>query len=91
MLKVSAQLLRQSKPSAELAEVKKLFLSDMTLLCNNNRENRRTVLQMSVWQVRKLLTLLSCRAPAQEPQQQTSAINNLSGRRKILLPPAAAA
>merc|ERR1712013_223530 len=50
MLKVSAQLLRQSKPSPELSEVKKLFLSDMTLLCNNNRENRRTVLQMSVWQ-----------------------------------------
>ena len=24
----------------------------MTLLCNNNRENRRTVLQMSVWQVK---------------------------------------
>merc|ERR1719414_1949162 len=50
MLKVSAQLLRQSKPSQELSEVKKLFLSDMTLLCNNNRENRRTVLQMTVWQ-----------------------------------------
>lgn len=50
MLKVSAQLLRQSKASPELSEVKKLFLSDMTLLCNNNRENRRTVLQMSVWQ-----------------------------------------
>ena len=32
-------------------DVKKLFLSDMTLLCNSNRENRRTVLQMSVWQV----------------------------------------
>lgn len=31
-------------------EVKRLFLSDMTLLCNSNRENRRTVLQMSVWQ-----------------------------------------
>lgn len=31
-------------------EVKKIFLSDMTLLCNSNRENRRTVLQMSVWQ-----------------------------------------
>ena len=31
-------------------QVKKMFLSDMTLLCNNNRENRRTVLQMSVWQ-----------------------------------------
>jgi len=35
---------------SQLLEVKKLFLSDMTLLCNNNRENRRTVLQMSVWQ-----------------------------------------
>ena len=45
-----ASLLRQSKPCHALEEVKKLFLSDMTLLCNNSRENRRTVLQMSVWQ-----------------------------------------
>ena len=43
-------MIRQSKSSPDLEEVKKLFLSDMTLLCNNNRENRRTVLQMSVWQ-----------------------------------------
>ncbi|KAL9700780.1 hypothetical protein quinque_004221 [Culex quinquefasciatus] len=51
ILKVVATLIRQSKLRAEqLLEVKKLFLSDMTLLCNNNRENRRTVLQMSVWQ-----------------------------------------
>ncbi|XP_065282933.2 neurobeachin isoform X1 [Dermacentor albipictus] len=50
ILKVVATLIRQSKPCEELIEVKKLFLSDMTLLCNNNRENRRTVLQMSVWQ-----------------------------------------
>ncbi len=50
ILKVVASLIRQSKPSQKLEEVKKLFLSDMTLLCNNNRENRRTVLQMSVWQ-----------------------------------------
>lgn len=50
VLKVVASLIRQSKPSQKLEEVKKLFLSDMTLLCNNNRENRRTVLQMSVWQ-----------------------------------------
>ncbi|XP_076065007.1 neurobeachin-like [Oratosquilla oratoria] len=50
ILKVCATLIRQSKPSENLMEVKKLFLSDMTLLCNNNRDNRRTVLQMSVWQ-----------------------------------------
>ncbi|XP_064086341.1 neurobeachin-like isoform X2 [Macrobrachium nipponense] len=50
ILKVCATLIRQSKPSDTLMEVKKLFLSDMTLLCNNNRDNRRTVLQMSVWQ-----------------------------------------
>ncbi|XP_054709401.1 neurobeachin-like [Uloborus diversus] len=50
ILKVIATLIRQSKPCEELMETKKLFLSDMTLLCNNNKENRRTVLQMSVWQ-----------------------------------------
>lgn len=50
VLKVVATLIRQSKQTEQLLEVKKLFLSDMTLLCNNNRENRRTVLQMSVWQ-----------------------------------------
>ncbi|CAB3374567.1 Hypothetical predicted protein [Cloeon dipterum] len=50
ILKVVATLIRQSKQTENLQDVKKLFLSDMTLLCNNNRENRRTVLQMSVWQ-----------------------------------------
>ncbi|KAL4097724.1 hypothetical protein QTP88_022448 [Uroleucon formosanum] len=50
ILKVVATLIRQAKPSEQLLEVKKLFLSDMTILCSNNRENRRTVLQMSVWQ-----------------------------------------
>lgn len=51
ILKVVATLVRQSKHGSEqLLDVKRLFLSDMTLLCNGNRENRRTVLQMSVWQ-----------------------------------------
>uniref|UniRef100_T1GBA3 DUF4704 domain-containing protein n=1 Tax=Megaselia scalaris TaxID=36166 RepID=T1GBA3_MEGSC len=50
ILKVVATLIRQSKQTENLMEVKKIFLSDMTLLCNSNRENRRTVLQMSVWQ-----------------------------------------
>ena len=38
ILKVVASLIRQSKSSPDLEEVKKLFLSDMTLLCNNNRK-----------------------------------------------------
>ncbi|XP_039226217.1 neurobeachin isoform X6 [Drosophila yakuba] len=50
ILKVVATLIRQSKQTESLIDVKKLFLQDMTLLCNSNRENRRTVLQMSVWQ-----------------------------------------
>merc|ERR1712029_328178 len=70
MLKVSAQLLRQSKPSLELSEVKKLFLSDMTLLCNNNRENRRTVLQMSVWQ--EWLISLAVIHPTNEEESKIS-------------------
>jgi len=70
MLKVSAQLLRQSKPSVELSEVKKLFLSDMTLLCNNNRENRRTVLQMSVWQ--EWLISLAVIHPTNEEESKIS-------------------
>ncbi|CAH1776878.1 unnamed protein product [Owenia fusiformis] len=50
VLKVIAQLIKQSKQSEELQNVKKVFLSDLTILCNHNRDNRRTVLQMSVWQ-----------------------------------------
>ncbi|KAK7469905.1 hypothetical protein BaRGS_00036068 [Batillaria attramentaria] len=50
ILKVIATMIRQSKPTAEVLEVKKKFLSDLTVLCNNNKDNRRTVLQMSVWQ-----------------------------------------
>merc|ERR1712240_826785 len=64
------QLLRQSKASPELSEVKKLFLSDMTLLCNNNRENRRTVLQMSVWQ--EWLISLAVIHPTNEEESKIS-------------------
>lgn len=55
ILKVVASLIRQSKPCAKLEEVKKLFLSDMTLLCNNNRENRRTVLQVCITDCAKVI------------------------------------
>ncbi|XP_062872343.1 neurobeachin isoform X2 [Trichomycterus rosablanca] len=50
ILKVVATLLKSSTPSAELMEVRRLFLSDMIKLFSNSRENRRCLLQCSVWQ-----------------------------------------
>uniref|UniRef100_G3PCH8 Neurobeachin n=1 Tax=Gasterosteus aculeatus aculeatus TaxID=481459 RepID=G3PCH8_GASAC len=50
ILKVIASLLKNSAPSNELMEVRRLFLSDMIKLFGNSRENRRCLLQCSVWQ-----------------------------------------
>ncbi|XP_047579101.1 neurobeachin isoform X1 [Lutra lutra] len=50
ILKVVATLLKNSTPSPELMEVRRLFLSDMIKLFSNSRENRRCLLQCSVWQ-----------------------------------------
>ncbi|XP_055014161.1 LOW QUALITY PROTEIN: lipopolysaccharide-responsive and beige-like anchor protein [Boleophthalmus pectinirostris] len=50
ILKVIAALLKSSAPSAETMEVRRVFLSDMIKLFNNSRENRRSLLQCSVWQ-----------------------------------------
>lgn len=50
ILKVIATLIRHSKVNENSAEVKKVFLNDLIVLCSNSRDNRRTVLQMSVWQ-----------------------------------------
>ncbi|XP_037621277.1 lipopolysaccharide-responsive and beige-like anchor protein isoform X1 [Sebastes umbrosus] len=50
ILKVIAALLKTSPPSPESMEVRKVFLSDMIKLFNNSRENRRSLLQCSVWQ-----------------------------------------
>ncbi|XP_071977592.1 lipopolysaccharide-responsive and beige-like anchor protein isoform X2 [Engystomops pustulosus] len=50
ILKVIATLLRNSPPSQEVMEVRRMFLSDMIKLFNNSRENRRSLLQCSVWQ-----------------------------------------
>ncbi|XP_073432355.1 lipopolysaccharide-responsive and beige-like anchor protein isoform X2 [Dendrobates tinctorius] len=49
-LKVIATLLRNSPRSQEVMEVRRMFLSDMIKLFNNSRENRRSLLQCSVWQ-----------------------------------------
>ncbi|XP_067362694.1 neurobeachin isoform X2 [Channa argus] len=50
ILKVVATSLKNSTPSTELMEVRRLFLSDMIKLFSNSRENRRCLLQCSVWQ-----------------------------------------
>ncbi|XP_034044261.1 lipopolysaccharide-responsive and beige-like anchor protein isoform X3 [Thalassophryne amazonica] len=50
ILKVVAALLKNSPPSSETMEVRRAFLSDMIKLFSNSRENRRTLLQCSVWQ-----------------------------------------
>ncbi|XP_028967428.1 neurobeachin [Galendromus occidentalis] len=70
VLKVVASLFRQSKPCDELMEVKRLFLSDLSLLCNATRENRRTVLQMSVWQ--EWLIALAYVHPQDQEQRRIS-------------------
>ncbi|XP_036880518.2 lipopolysaccharide-responsive and beige-like anchor protein isoform X1 [Manis javanica] len=50
ILKVIATLLRSSPQCPESVEVRRAFLSDMIKLFNNSRENRRSLLQCSVWQ-----------------------------------------
>ncbi|XP_038150368.1 neurobeachin [Cyprinodon tularosa] len=50
ILKVVANLLKSSAPGAELMEVRRLFLSDMIKLFSSSRDNRRCLLQCSVWQ-----------------------------------------
>uniref|UniRef100_A0A8C3SHA2 LPS responsive beige-like anchor protein n=1 Tax=Chelydra serpentina TaxID=8475 RepID=A0A8C3SHA2_CHESE len=50
VLKVIATLLRNSPQCPETLEVRRAFLSDMIKLFNNSRENRRSLLQCSVWQ-----------------------------------------
>uniref|UniRef100_A0A8C4Y9D0 LPS responsive beige-like anchor protein n=1 Tax=Gopherus evgoodei TaxID=1825980 RepID=A0A8C4Y9D0_9SAUR len=50
VLKVIATLLRNSPHCPEALEVRRAFLSDMIKLFNNSRENRRSLLQCSVWQ-----------------------------------------
>ncbi|XP_077156234.1 lipopolysaccharide-responsive and beige-like anchor protein isoform X2 [Paroedura picta] len=50
ILKVIATLLRNSPQCPETMEVHRVFLSDMIKLFNSSRDNRRSLLQCSVWQ-----------------------------------------
>jgi hypothetical protein len=51
VLKVITALIKNSPPkSPQTVRIKKQFLNDLIGLCVASRENRRTLLQMSVWQ-----------------------------------------
>ena len=49
-LKAIASMLNASRKTLSVFEIKKKFITDMILLFNHNRENRRRLLQCSVWQ-----------------------------------------
>ena len=49
-LKCIASMLNASRKTVNVFEIKKKFITDMILLFNHNRENRRRLLQCSVWQ-----------------------------------------
>ena len=49
-LKSIATMINTSRKTLNVFEIKKKFIADMILLFNHNRENRRRLLQCSVWQ-----------------------------------------
>ncbi|CAK5099766.1 unnamed protein product [Meloidogyne enterolobii] len=70
ILKVVAQLLIQSEESSETLRVKKIFLQDLKRHCKACSENKRIILQMSVWQ--EWLISLSYIYPENEEQKNVS-------------------
>ncbi|PIC37915.1 hypothetical protein B9Z55_010097 [Caenorhabditis nigoni] len=50
LLKVIAHVISQCEETESLVQIKKCFLIDIINLCRESKENRRTILQMSVWQ-----------------------------------------
>ncbi|TKR77171.1 hypothetical protein L596_018191 [Steinernema carpocapsae] len=70
LLKVIANLITQSDPCQELVQVKTVFLQLVIRLCENSKENRRTILQMSVWQ--EWLINLSYAFPENEDEANVS-------------------
>ncbi|NWJ00519.1 LRBA protein, partial [Crypturellus undulatus] len=68
ILKVIAILLRNSPQCPETLDVRRAFLSDMIKLFNNSRENRRSLLQCSVWQ--EWMLSLCCFNPKTSEEQK---------------------
>ncbi|GMT19970.1 hypothetical protein PFISCL1PPCAC_11267, partial [Pristionchus fissidentatus] len=68
LLKVISQLLTASDESPDAMNVRKTFLIDLITMCKDSRENRRTILQMSVWQ--EWLISLAYVYPADDSQAE---------------------
>jgi hypothetical protein len=81
MIKVIATLLRNSPDNIHLYDIKSRFLDDMILLASASRENRRIILQMSVWQ--DYLLALAYVYPSND--QQTEITDRVFELLKILL------
>jgi hypothetical protein len=47
---ITTLLKTKTQSKNKIFQIKKQFLLDLIALCENSRENRRTILQMSVWQ-----------------------------------------
>uniref|UniRef100_A0A673WVJ3 LPS responsive beige-like anchor protein n=1 Tax=Salmo trutta TaxID=8032 RepID=A0A673WVJ3_SALTR len=73
VLKVIAALLKNSPLSPESMEVRRVFLSDMNKLFNNSKDNRRSLLQCSVWQD-WLLSLSFINPKSSEEQKVTEMV-----------------
>ncbi|CAB3401727.1 unnamed protein product [Caenorhabditis bovis] len=50
MLKVIAHVITQCDETENIVMIKKCFLIDVINMCRESKDNRRTILQMSVWQ-----------------------------------------
>ncbi|XP_036439728.1 lipopolysaccharide-responsive and beige-like anchor protein isoform X2 [Colossoma macropomum] len=73
ILKVIAALLKHAPAGPETMEVRRVFLSDMIKLFNNSRENRRSLLQCSVWQ-EWMLSLCFINPKSSEEQKITEMV-----------------
>ncbi|CAI2347567.1 unnamed protein product [Caenorhabditis sp. 36 PRJEB53466] len=70
LLKVIAHVIGQCEETESLVHIKKCFLIDIINLCRESKENRRTILQLSVWQ--DWLIGLAYVFPASESQLEVS-------------------
>ncbi|CAI5445927.1 unnamed protein product [Caenorhabditis angaria] len=50
LLKVIAHVITQCEENENIVMIKKCFLIDIINMCRESKDNRRTILQMSVWQ-----------------------------------------
>ncbi len=66
LIKTIAALLRAESKTMQTLAIKKQFLTDLIGLCKSSKENRRTILQMSVWQ--ELLIALAYLHPMDEDE-----------------------